>query len=220
MTIREAIKARHSVRQYLDKPIEPQIVSELKELIARCNQESGLNIQLICDESMCFDNFLSRLGKFSGVNNYLALVGKRSDPDLYEKCGYFGEKIVIDAQRKGLNTCWVGGNFSRIKCQAVIGESEKLVCVIAIGYGDNQGNRHRSKSFTELSDINVDEMPDWFKSGMIAAMMAPTAINQQRFRTDLVDGEAVIKARSGFLTKLDLGIVKYNFEAASGHKCR
>lgn len=35
------------------------------------------------------------------------------------------------------------------------------------------------------------------------------------------DGEdATIKAGFGPLTKFDLGIVRYNFELASGHKCR
>ena len=54
---------------------------------------------------------------------------------------------------------------------------------------------------------------------MIGAMMAPTALNQQKFFVELVGDEAMITAKKGFLTKLDLGIVKYNFEAASGHKC-
>jgi len=51
-------------------------------------------------------------------------------------------------------------------------------------------------------------------------MLAPTAINQQSFRISLEDGEPVITAGRGVMTKIDLGIVKYNFEAASGHKCR
>ena len=220
MTIREAIKARHSVRQYQDRPIEEGAVSRLKELTAQCNEESGLSIQLICEDSECFNSFLAHYGKFTGVNNYFALVGKKTDPELDEKCGYFGQKLVLEAQCLGLNTCWVGGSYSKIKCQAVIGEDEKLVCVIALGYGENEGRRHKSKPFSALTDVPEPEMPDWFKSGMIAAMMAPTAVNQQRFFVEIVAEEPVITAKKGFLTKLDLGIVKYNFEAASGHKCR
>ena len=63
-------------------------------------------------------------------------------------------------------------------------------------------------------------MPVWFKNGVKAAMMAPTAINQQKFMITLDGDEAVITTKSGPMTKIDLGIVKYNFEAASGHKCR
>ncbi len=63
-------------------------------------------------------------------------------------------------------------------------------------------------------------MPEWFKEGLEAALMAPTAMNQQKFLIDMDGDDAVIKAGIGPLTKLDLGIVKYNFEAASGHKCK
>jgi hypothetical protein len=45
-------------------------------------------------------------------------------------------------------------------------------------------------------------------------------MNQQKFTISLEDGEAVITAGRGPMTKIDLGIVKYNFEAASGHTCR
>ena len=40
---------------------------------------------------------------FSGVKNYIALIGKKS-PNLEEACGYYGEKIVLRAQQLGLNT--------------------------------------------------------------------------------------------------------------------
>ena len=63
-------------------------------------------------------------------------------------------------------------------------------------------------------------MPVWFKNGVLAAMMAPTAMNQQKFSISLQNGEPVITAGIGPLTKVDLGIVKYNFEAVSGHACR
>ena len=52
------------------------------------------------------------------------------------------------------------------------------------------------------------------------AMKAPTAINQQKFMISMVDGEPLITSKRGPLTKIDLGIVKYNFEVASGHKCK
>ena len=63
-------------------------------------------------------------------------------------------------------------------------------------------------------------MPGWFRNGVKAAMMAPTAMNQQKFHISLEDGEAVITAGKGAMTQIDLGIVKYNFEVISGHRCR
>ena len=59
-----------------------------------------------------------------------------------------------------------------------------------------------------------------FKAGLEAAILAPTAINQQKFFVSLENDEPVITTKGGPMTKIDLGIVKYNFEAASGHKCK
>ncbi len=219
MDIKEAIKERHSVRQYTEAPIEGEIRNALEMLINKCNEESGLNIQLICDDKECFDVFLGHYGKFSNATNYIALVGKAA-PDLEEKAGYFGQKIVLIAQTMGLNTCWVAGTYGKNKCKANIGAGEKLACIISIGYGANKGTEHRSKPVSKLCRVPESSMPEWFKEGVEAALLAPTAINQQKFIIDLDGDIPVITARMGPYSKIDLGIVKYNFEAASGVKCK
>ena len=67
--------------------------------------------------------------------------------------------------------------------------------------------------------VKKEDMPVWFKNGMLAAVLAPTAVNQQRFFID-IDGEnAVITAGRAPMSRIDLGIVRYNFKAASGHRC-
>lgn len=220
MDIKEAIKARHSVRQYKDEPISEELTAELTDLIESCNEESGLHMQLITDDPECFDMFLAHYGKFKNVKNYIAVVGPKSMPDLEEKGGYYGQKVVLEAQRRGLNTCWVGGTYGRGKCRADKETSEKIVCVIAIGYGETDGVKHKSKPLGKLCNVPEADMPVWFKNGVKAAMMAPTALNQQKFLISLDGEEPVITAGRGPMAKIDLGIVKYNFEAASGHKCR
>ena len=102
----EIMKQRHSVRQYLDKPIPAEIRTQLDSYVAELNKESQLNIQIIYDEPNCFNSFMAHYGKFSGVSNYIAIVGKK-EKDLEEKAGYYGEKLVLKAQELGLNTCWV-----------------------------------------------------------------------------------------------------------------
>ena len=220
MDIKEAMKARHSVRQYKDEPISEEHIAELTDLIGRCNEESGLHMQLITDDPDCFDTFLAHYGKFKNAKNYIAVVGQKSMPDLEEKAGYYGQKIVLEAQRMGLNTCWVGGTYGRGKCRADIEAGEKIVCVIAAGYGETGGAAHKSKPLSKLCNVPEADMPVWFKNGVKAAMMAPTALNQQKFLITLDGEEPVITAGKGVMTKIDLGIVKYNFEAASGHRCR
>ena len=220
MDIREAIVQRHSVRQYQKKDIDPTLVRILEQEIRKCNQESGLNIQLILNDPECFHTLTAHYGKFRNADHYLAMVADRSFPDAEEKCGYYGERLVLLAQQLGLNSCWVAGSYGKGKCRADRSAGEKLVCVISIGYGENSGTAHRSKSAGRICDVPETDQPEWFKEGVQAALLAPTAVNQQRFMISLSEGEPVIRAKVGPFSRIDLGIVKYHFEAVSGHPCR
>lgn len=214
MELMEAIKSRHAVRQYTDRPIPAAVLAALQAEAAACNAESGLHIQLAADEPEAFGRGLAHYGKFSGVRNYLAFIGPKG-PDLDEKIGYYGERLVLKAQQLGLNSCWVALTFRRGKCRCTVAPGEKLVCVAALGYGTTQGVPHRSRPLEALCRVK-GEMPDWFRAGMEAALLAPTAVNQQKFRLTL-EGDAVrAESTGGFYSKVDLGIVKYHFEAGAG----
>lgn len=213
MEMMELMKQRHSVRQYTDRVIEAEKRSALEELTAALNRKFGVHMQIIYDEPQCFDSMMAHYGKFTGVKNYIALVGVKS-PTLDEMLGYAGEQLVLKAQELGLNTCWVAMTHGSSK--AVIEKGEKQVCLIALGYGCTNGIAHRSKALSEVCRVQ-GEMPEWFLTGMEAALLAPTATNQQKFFFELLpDGKVKASARPGFYTKLDLGIVKYHFEALAG----
>lgn len=214
MTIMEAIRQRHSVRQYTDKPLGEDVIRPLEEEIAAYNKESGLHIQLVKNEPKAFDSFMAHYGKFSGVTNYIAMIGKKG-PDLEETCGYYGERLVLKAQQLGLNTCWVAMTYSKIRSAFSVGEGEKLCIVISLGYGKTQGVLHRSKAIEKVAKTD-GPAPDWFTSGVEAALLAPTAMNQQKFQFTLTDDKVSVRAGVGFYTKIDLGIVRYHFEAGAG----
>lgn len=212
MEIIELMKERHSVRQYTDKKIEKEKREVLNALIAKINQKAGLHIQIIYDEPKCFNSMMAHYGKFDGVNNYIALVREKSKPD--EALGYYGEQIVLKAQELGLNTCWVAMTHGKSKAQ--IDKGEKMVCLISLGYGKTAGAAHKSKKLSEVCNYKKD-MPEWFLSGMEAALLAPTAMNRQKFYFELLpDNSIKITCGKGLYTKLDLGIVKYHFEVVSG----
>lgn len=213
MDLTEAIKARHSVRQYENGPLDEEIVKILQAEIEKCNQESGLHIQLVTDEPKAFDGFMAHYGKFSGVTNYIAMIGKKGGAD--EKCGYYGERLVLLAQQLGLNTCWVAMTYSKIKTAFVIDQGEKLYIIIALGYGKTQGISHKSKAIDDVAK-SEGAMPEWFKNGVEAALLAPTAVNQQKFVFTLKGNQVSAKAKMGACTKIDLGIVKYHFEIGAG----
>ena len=193
--------------------MDEEIIKVLQAEIERCNRESGLHIQLVTDEPKVFDCFMAHYGKFSGVTNYIAMIGKKGEAD--EKCGYYGERLVLLAQQLGLNTCWVALTYSKIKTAFVIDQGEKLYIIIALGYGKTQGISHKSKT---IDDVAKSEgvKPEWFKNGVEAALLAPTAVNQQKFVFTLKGNQVSVKAKRGAWAKVDLGIVKYHFEIGAG----
>lgn len=216
MTPMKAVQERHSVRKYTDEKIEGDVLAQLQQAIEECNRESGLRIQLCLNEEKAFSGAMARYGKFENVKNYIALVGKKGS-GLEEKCGYYGEKVAIEAQRLGLNTCWVAVSYSKGKSAVKINAGEKLLMVIAVGYGENSGVAHTSKLLEDLCKVSM-AMPEWFRDGMRAVQLAPTAMNQQKFRFTLIDNTVKVSPGTGFYTKTDLGIAKYHFELGAGER--
>lgn len=214
MQLIEAMQQRHSVRQYVEKSLEAGVKEALQQEIEACNRESDLHIQLVTDEPKAFDSFMAHYGKFSGVTNYVVLVGRKSEK-LDEICGYYGERLALRAQQLGLNTCWVAMTYKKIPSAFQVKKGEKLAVVLAIGYGKTQGVAHRSKEATAVSNVD-GKMPIWFRKGVEAALLAPTAMNQQKFFLSYREGKVSAKAGMGFYSKVDLGIVKYHFEIGAG----
>ena len=208
----ELMKARHSVRKFTDKPLEAEAVKALQAEIDACNKESGLHLQLITNEPEAFQAGKPSYGQFKGCRNYLALVGKKGND---EAIGYYGERVVLKAQSLGINSCWVAMTYKKGKADVKIGAGEKLFMVVALGYGENQGVSHKLKTISDVSDYQ-DGNPDWYKRGLEAALLAPTAMNQQKFKFERNGDKVTAKAGIGFYTKTDLGIVKYHFELGAG----
>ena len=208
--IESIIRERHSVRSYLDKEIEKEKVDVLNELINDINEKEKLNIQLIINDGDVFDKFILHYGRLKNCKNYIALIGKDNE-SLDEKVGYFGEQIVLKAQELGLNTCWVAGTYKKSSVSAVINNDEKLVCIIAIGYGETNGVVRKSKGIEDVTAST--SYPEWFKRAIDFALLAPTAMNQQKFKFDYIDDSNVkVSIGKGHMTKVDLGIVKFHFE--------
>lgn len=215
MDLLQAIKERHSVRKFTNKPIVDDVKRKLQAVIDACNAESGLNMQLVTDEPRAFGSWLAHYGTFSAVSNYIVVAGAK---DTDEKCGYYGEKVVLEAQILGLNTCWVGLTYKKVKGSYCLRDGEKVHLVIALGYGTTQGVEHKIKGFEEVASAEdgSTDFPKWFKNGVEAALLAPTAVNQQKFHFTLCsDGKVEAGTRWGFFSRVDLGIAKLHFEIGS-----
>ena len=222
MTIQEAIEARRSVRAYKGQPLAADVVEVLEEKIRELNEKGHLHMQLIRNETKAFQGKLAKYGKFRGVNDYIVMAGQKAD-DLDERIGYYGEQLVLLAQTLGLNTCWVGLSYSKVPGTYVLDAGEVIEAYISIGYGETQGVSHKIKSVEQVSNAN-DLTPSWFRQGVEAALLAPTAVNQQKFFFEYIparDGKPVrVLAKRNFsligFTQMDLGIAKCHFEIGAG----
>lgn len=221
MTLQEAIQARHSVRAYTGRPLTDEDAQALQEKIEELNRMGQLHIQLIRNEPKAFLGPFARYGKFRNVTDYLVMAGVKAD-DLDERIGYYGEQLVLFAQTIGLNSCWVGLSYTKIPGTYVLNEGEVIQAYISIGYGATQGVSHKIKRIDQVSNVSAST-PEWFRRGVEAALLAPTAINQQKFSFEYVgntDGLPQVRAKKGFslvgYTHMDLGIAKYHFEIGAG----
>ena len=211
MTFEEAMRERHTVRKFTDKEIPKDIRSKLNTRVFANNEKHSVSIRFMIDDTNAF-GFLTKAFLTKGVKNYFILSGGNiftTD----EKLGYCGTDLMLYAQTLGLNTWWVGGTYNRryINRNAT---GDKVLGLIAVGYGETQGVPHKSKSVNEVCKYEGD-MPEWFKNGVEAALLAPTALNKQAFLIEGKENNVALSCDNGIFAGVDKGIIKYNFEFAT-----
>ena len=207
------IRQRHSVREYVNTPIEGAPRAALLALIEEAREATGLDIQFVEDNPEVFAVAAS-FGLIHGCSNTI-VIPKRDDAQ-EPAMGYWGQNIVLGAQELGLRTCWCG-IFSRRNSHAVLREGERHRVVIAVGYGANDGVERATKPIGELSSVECSTAPAWFAAAMEAAQLAPTALNAQNFHITLLEDGRTVRAEAakrGY-RRIDLGIVMRNFEVAA-----
>ena len=213
LDMQEAVYSRHSVRLYKPDPISEEHVSILQKKIDAINDESGLLIRLIQNEPKAFNGLMMKtIVKFRNAVNYFTIAGPES-PELNEKAGYYGERLVLFAQTLGLNTCWAM-MAKKKESDKGIDRGMRTVISISVGYGEDQGVPHKSKPVEKFADL--EGAPEWFSKGVEFAMLAPTGVNKQRFRFEREGDKVRIVTGNSTLSQIDRGIVKYHFELGAG----
>lgn len=206
----DAIKERHSVRNYEAKKIEADKVEKIRAKIEELNKEGNLHLQFMEDAGKTYNKLFNKVAGLGSAPSVIACVGI-DDETLEQRVGYYGEKLVLFIQELGLNTCWAG-TFNEKNIGAEVGDGEKLVISIAVGYGKDKGKPHKSKSLEQVIEAKGDR-PYWFNKGVDMALLAPTAINQQKFTIRLNEDESVdFVDKGGIFSQVDLGIVRCHFE--------
>ncbi len=213
MTLQEAMAARHTVRKYKDAPLPADAVRQLKERIQIQNKKYGLNMQLVTGSKDAMPGIIAMMMS-KGVQNYIILAGPDA-PDTDEKLGYSSADLMLYAQTLGLNSWWIGGMYSRKNAKKHLGDNVKIIGVVAVGQGEEQGVPHQSKAASEVSSYE-GAAPEWFTAGVAAALLAPTAMNKQGFAIQGKGNQVHITCENGSFSGADLGIVKYHFTLGAG----
>lgn len=213
MTIQEAMKERHMVRKYQEKPIPTETAVQLQARLAQDNQASGLCLTLVTDNNDGLGAMAKLISK--NVSNYIILAGPDT-PALDELLGYWGADAMLFAQTLGLNSWWVGGMFNaKGAVKHLTGTGLRVTGVIAVGYGATQGIPHKSKAAAGISSYE-GAVPQWFRDGVSALLLAPTALNKQAYRVHGKGNKVTLSCDSGHFAGIDLGIGKYHFESGAG----
>lgn len=208
------MEKRHTVRKYLDKPLDMDLIGLLNDRIERNNCVYNLTFKLITNNSDGLSS-LARLMSNNSVQNYIILAGK-DNSDLDKKIGYCGADLILYAQSLGLNTWWCGGMFNgKNALKYLDNKAVRVNGVIAIGYGKTQGVPHKSKTADQVSHFKGDA-PGWFKSGIKALLLAPSALNRQPYIVNGEGNKVSLKVKNGTFSQVDLGIGKYFFELGAG----
>lgn len=212
----KAIESRHSVRQYDDtREIPSDILATVNEAMDKINAANPtLAFRLVADEPRAFGGRWPSYGNFKGVKHYIVIAGdKGKDTDIL--CGLKGEELVLLLQHLGLNSCWVGLTYKKIEGAFELPEKSVIRCLIAFGYGvDPSGRKHQIKVPDQVSNISLSS-PKWFNEGVRLALLAPTAVNQQKFFFEYHKPDMVTaKARFSMIgySNIDLGIALTHFK--------
>ncbi|MFV0479990.1 MAG: nitroreductase family protein [Anaerorhabdus sp.] len=224
MTIKEAINCRKSRRTFTSKLINETVMKQLEVLMEEVNKESGLSFKIVANGADGFDGFKS-YGLFKNVCTVLVFKGNKDIENLYEKVGYYGERIVLEVTQLGLASCWVGGTFKN--AAGWQNENEEIACVVPIGYTEekldlkeklmNTVSHVKHKSLDKL--CTYDKPETWFIEAMEAVQQAPSAMNRQPVYFKLEQGNVTVELMAeNKYAQIDLGIAKYHFEVIG--QCR
>lgn len=225
MTIQQTRNTRISRRSYNNRPLEVLQAEVVKNAIAAVNEKYRLHIQLVIGNGAAFSKLSKSYGLFSGVQNYIAMIGKTDAADFLERIGFAGEEIILTAVGEGLGTCWVGGSFDKKACRCELDEGESIVCLITVGEVLNslsikerliRNVMHRSSK--EIDDMITTDatLPPWVMKGMEGVRTAPSAVNKQPVKFNFSKGilTASVEKPDSYQA-IDLGIAKYHFSLAS-----
>ncbi len=232
-----AISERHSVRSFRRETVDEEVLGSLAYTCGR-STIPGVRCVLVSQPAeKVLRGLIGSYGAITGAAAFIAFIGDTGHPLMQENVGYLGEAMVLEATTLQLGTCWVGGFFREDEVNRYINlqPNERVVCVCPVGYPMlRQGikdllfkrlsNGAQRKSLSEITaGLSQERWPEWVRSGLEAARIAPSAANKQPWLFMVAD-DAVTLSVQGHETagaklskRLDCGIAMLHFELGARH---
>jgi nitroreductase len=190
-----AIETRMSRRSYDSTAVETEKMQRLSSLAGELSRRCGGGRAVVAhrNASAVFSGLRGGYGVIRGAPAYIAFVADTGDSAAFEKLGYIGEGLILEATALGLGTCWVSGTFDKSAAagDAAVGPSEHLFAVSPLGYPRQKkamsekvmsgiaGSRKRKPLAEITSGPEWERWPQWTKTAVEAARLAPSALNRQ-----------------------------------------
>ncbi len=231
-----AVPLRRSRRRYDATPLSSAQLAQLRTVSQEFRPFPRVRAELITESpDDVLRGIVGSYGKVKGAPALIAFIGDTTEPNINEEIGYLGEGIILEATALGLGTCWVGGSlfFRRGLTESIVGagENERVFAVTPVGHvlkevsiGERAqtafGMFHRRKSLAELvNGLEESEWPNWIKTALEAARLAPSAINRQPWRFYVKPNSITVSVDSslvewGISKRLDCGIAMMHIEVA------
>ena len=194
----DAIYHRSSVRTYTAPPTEEQL------------QRLGVLRRKLCWQGVTIRLFQGPglRSAIKGTDVYAVIISKDGTPAEAE--GYMGEALVLEAASMGLGTCWLGAGFipDIVSRNVNLQSGESIHCVISIGQCVPPAFAPKRKPLEKIcgmTEAQLDALGAWQKSAVMAARLAPSAINLQPWKIK-ADTASVTIVNNALLVKKFAGI--------------
>ncbi len=232
----EAIFARRSRRNFdPERQVEKASLAAIEKVCLEFRPFACARTCLINKPGIdVFKGIAGSYGKVKGSAAFIAMIGDMNAQEVQEAVGYTGEGVILEAAALGLDTCWVGGLFSKENTVKLIkiADNERVLAVSPLGYARENisfqekvmigfGRTHQRLPLSKLVTGQLEYEPaDWQKAALEAARQAPSAVNRQPWRFNLRNAGVMVSIRtpgqeSGISKRLDCGIAMLHLETAA-----
>ena len=224
-----AVPGRHSRRVFDGRPLPAADAEALDAMCRSFAPYPDARVAFLKEAAPAiFTGLVGSYGKVTDAPSAFVFIADSSSPTCEEHTGYTGEGLVLEANARGLQTCWISGSFSRATTKTLVElrEGEVVKGVSPVGYARQTptttervlfgaGRDKHRRSLDQIAPGH-EGWPAWAQAGVAAARVAPSAMNRQPWRFAL-DGEAVVLTAGGgdlpgASGRLDCGIAMMHFE--------